>query len=139
MKNKQLLENLKAGYRLEKPDMCTDPVYALMRDCWNQDPDERPSFQRLYKRLDDMLEEQEDYFDFGKKDDSKYYYTTQEAKTAEDDELDNLDVVSPQGVSTQGSNAAEAEEPAIVDVENPQNVFKEPDTSDVYEQETFRM
>ncbi|XP_068727545.1 tyrosine-protein kinase receptor Tie-1-like isoform X2 [Montipora capricornis] len=100
MKNKQLLENLKAGYTLEKPDMCTDPVYALMRDCWNQDPDERPSFQRLYKRLDDMLEEQEDYFDFGKKDDSKYYYTTQEAKTAEDDELDNLDVVSPQGVST---------------------------------------
>ncbi|XP_068727483.1 fibroblast growth factor receptor 1-like [Montipora capricornis] len=100
MKSKQLLENLKAGYRLEKPDMCTDPVYALMRDCWNQDPDERPSFQRLYKRLDDMLEEQEDYFDFGKKDDSKYYYTTQEAKTAEDDELDNLDVVSPQGVST---------------------------------------
>ena len=71
-----------------------------MRDCWNQDPDERPSFQRLYKRLDDMLEEQEDFFDFGKKDDSKYYYTTQEAKTAEDDELDNLDVVSPQGVST---------------------------------------
>ncbi|XP_068676920.1 platelet-derived growth factor receptor alpha-like isoform X1 [Montipora foliosa] len=137
MKNKQLLQNLKAGYRLEKPDMCTDPVYALMRDCWNQDPDERPSFQRLYKRLDDMLEEQEDYFDFGKKDDSKYYYTTQEEKTAEDDELDNLDVVSPQGVST-GSNAAEAEEPAIVDVENPQNVSKEPDTSDVYEQENIQ-
>ncbi|XP_068727472.1 tyrosine-protein kinase receptor torso-like isoform X2 [Montipora capricornis] len=137
MKNKQLLENLKAGYRLEKPDMCTDPVYALMRDCWNQDPDERPSFQRLYKRLDDMLEEQEDYFDFGKKDDSKYYYTTQEAKTAEDDELDNLDVVSPQGVSTE-SNAAEAKEPAIVDVENPQNVSKEPDTSEVYEQENIQ-
>ncbi|XP_068726363.1 platelet-derived growth factor receptor alpha-like [Montipora capricornis] len=138
MKNKQLLENLKAGYRLEKPDMCTDPVYALMTDCWNQDPDERPSFQRLYKRLDDMLEEQEDYFDFGKKDDSKYYYTTQEAKTAEDDELDNLDVVSPQGVSTQGSNAAEAEEPTIVDVENPQNVSKEPDKSEVYEQESIQ-
>ncbi|XP_068676910.1 fibroblast growth factor receptor 1-like isoform X3 [Montipora foliosa] len=138
MKIKQLLENLKAGYRLEKPDMCTDPVYALMRDCWNQDPDERPSFQRLYKRLDDMLEEQEDYFDFGKKDDSKYYYTTQEAKTAEDDELDNLDVVSPQGVSTQGSNAADAEEPAIVDVENLQNVSKEPDTSEVYERENIQ-
>ncbi|XP_068755364.1 myoblast growth factor receptor egl-15-like isoform X3 [Montipora capricornis] len=138
MKNKQLLENLKAGYRLEKPDMCTDPVYALMTDCWNQDPDERPSFQRLYKRLDDMLEEQGDYFDFGKKDDSKYYYTTQEAKTVENDELDNLDVVSPQGVSTQGSNAAEAEEPAIVDVENPQNVSKEPDTSEVYEQENIQ-
>ncbi|XP_068726480.1 fibroblast growth factor receptor 1-like [Montipora capricornis] len=138
MKIKQLLENLKAGYRLEKPDMCTDPVYVLMRDCWNQDPDERPSFQRLYKRLDDMLEEQEDYFDFGKRDDSKYYYTTQEAKTAEDDELDNLDVVSPRGVSTQGSNAAEAEEPAIVDVENPQNVSKEPDTSEGYELENIQ-
>ena len=40
-----------------------------------------------------MLDEQEDYFDFGKKDESKYYYRTQESKTAEVDELDNLDVV----------------------------------------------
>ena len=69
-----------------------------MTDCWNQDPDERPSFQRLYKRLDAMLEEQVDYFDFGKKDESKYYYTTQESKTAEVDELDNPDVVSLQNV-----------------------------------------
>ncbi|XP_068675597.1 fibroblast growth factor receptor 1-like [Montipora foliosa] len=108
--HKQFLESLKRGYRLEKPDMCTERVYALMTDCWNQDPDERPSFQRLYKRLDAMLEEQGDYFDFGKKDESKYYYTTQESKTAEVDELDNPDV---------GSNAPEADEPAKLQVENP--------------------
>ncbi|XP_068726399.1 platelet-derived growth factor receptor alpha-like [Montipora capricornis] len=111
--HKQFLESLKRGYRLEKPDMCTERVYALMTDCWNQDPDERPSFQRLYKRLDAMLEEQGDYFDFGKKDESKYYYTTQESKTAEVDELDNPDV---------GSNAPEADEPAKLQVENPLSV-----------------
>ena len=70
-----------------------------MRDCWNQDPDERPSFQRLYKRLDDMLEEQEDHFDFGNNDESKYYYRTQVSKTEEVDELDSLEVASLPDVS----------------------------------------
>ncbi|XP_068728102.1 uncharacterized protein [Montipora capricornis] len=123
LNHKQLLESLKRGYRLEKPDMCTNHVYALMTDCWNQDPDERPSFQRLYRRLDDMLDEQEDYFDFGKKDESKYYYRTQESKTAEVDELDNLDVVHLPHVII-GSNEAEADEPVKIQVEKPQDVSK---------------
>ncbi|XP_068727464.1 uncharacterized protein [Montipora capricornis] len=74
-KHKEVLESLKSGYRLEKPDICTDRVYTLMTDCWNQDPDERPSFERLYKRLDDMLEEQAEYFSWDNHDESKYYYT----------------------------------------------------------------
>ncbi|XP_068727961.1 uncharacterized protein [Montipora capricornis] len=138
MKHNQVLERLKIGYRLEKPDMCTDRVYTLMTDCWNEDPDERPSFQRLYNSLDDMLEEQEEYFNWDNHDETKYYYSKQASKTAEVDELDNLEVANLPDVSTQGSNAAESEEPAIVDVENPQNVSKEPDTSEVYKQENIQ-
>ena len=70
-----------------------------MTDCWNQDPDERPSFERLYKTLDDMLEEQEEYFSWDKHDESKYYYSTQASKTAEVDELDNLEVANQPDVS----------------------------------------
>ena len=71
-----------------------------MTDCWNQDPDERPSFQRLYNRLDEMLEQQVDYFDPSKQDDSKYCYKTQESTISEADESDNPDVESPPNVVT---------------------------------------
>ncbi|XP_068728085.1 uncharacterized protein [Montipora capricornis] len=121
-KHKEVLESLKSGYRLEKPDICTDRVYTLMTECWNQDPDERPSFQRLYNRLDDMLEEQGEYFSWNNHDESKYYYSKQASKTAEVDELDNLEVGNLPDVSTRGSNASEADEPAQLQVENPLNV-----------------
>ncbi|XP_068677454.1 fibroblast growth factor receptor 4-like [Montipora foliosa] len=123
-KHKEVLESLKSGYRLEKPDICTDRVYTLMTDCWNQDPDERPSFERLYKRLDDMLEEQEEYFSWDNHDESKYYYSTQASKTAEVDELDNLEVANLPDVSKQGSNAEEADEVVIIQVEKPENASK---------------
>ena len=64
-----------------------------MTECWNQDPDERPSFQRLYNRLDDMLEEQGEYFSWDNHDKSA-------SKTAEVDELDNLEVANLPDVST---------------------------------------
>ncbi|XP_068731951.1 uncharacterized protein [Montipora capricornis] len=126
-KHKEVLESLKSGYRLEKPDMCTDRVYTLMTDCWNQDPDERPSFERLYKRLDDMLEEQAEYFSWDNHDESKYYYSTQASKTAEVDEVDNLEVANLPDVS-KGSNAAEADEAVIIQVEKPENVSKGQET-----------
>ncbi|XP_068676796.1 uncharacterized protein [Montipora foliosa] len=122
MKHKEVLESLMSGYRLEKPDMCTDRVYTLMTECWNQDPDERPSFQRLYNRLDDMLEEQGEYFNWDNHDETKYYYSKQASKTAEVDELNNLEVANLPDVSTRGSNASEADEPAQLQVENPLNV-----------------
>ncbi|XP_068676965.1 tyrosine-protein kinase receptor torso-like [Montipora foliosa] len=127
-KHKEVLESLKSGYRLEKPDICTDRVYTLMTDCWNQDPDERPSFERLYKRLDDMLEEQAEYFSWDNHDESKYYYSTQASKTAEVDEVDNLEVANLPDVSKQGSNAAEADEAVIIQVEKPENVSKGQET-----------
>lgn len=36
---------------MDKPDICTDQVYAIMLQCWNEDPDERPSFEELYRIL----------------------------------------------------------------------------------------
>ena len=71
-----------------------------MTECWNQDPDERPSFQRLYNRLDDMLEEQEEYFNWDNHDETKYYYSKQASKTVEGDELGNLEVANLPDVST---------------------------------------
>lgn len=49
MQNKEVIEQVQRGYRLPKPPNCDcpDEVYKQMRDCWNQDPDKRPTFDFL--------------------------------------------------------------------------------------------
>ena len=59
-----------------------------MTDCWKQDPDERPSFERLVGRAEQMLLQEAEYFDLNKVDESKDYYRVQESKTAEIDEFE---------------------------------------------------
>lgn len=37
------------GYRMEKPDgLCTDEYYDIMKRCWSENPDNRPTFETLY-------------------------------------------------------------------------------------------
>lgn len=50
----ELIDQLKKGYRLEKPDGCSDAVYQIMRDCWNPNPKSRPTFDDLVTRLENM-------------------------------------------------------------------------------------
>ncbi|KAG9509172.1 Tyrosine-protein kinase transforming protein ros, partial [Fragariocoptes setiger] len=38
-------DHINKGERLEKPDNCPDAVYQLMRNCWENEPECRPSFQ----------------------------------------------------------------------------------------------
>ena len=66
--------------------------YSLMLDCWRQDRDERPSFQELFERLEQLMIQEVDYFDFNKVDESKDYYHVQESKKEEtdSDEQDDL-------------------------------------------------
>lgn len=34
---------------------CPDSVYSIMRQCWDADPDKRPTFEYLYGFFDDFL------------------------------------------------------------------------------------
>ena len=54
-----------------------------MMDCWRQNPDERPSFQEMVGRLEQLMLQEVEYFDFNKVDETKDYYQVQESKTAE--------------------------------------------------------
>lgn len=64
--------------------------YSLMLDCWKQDLNERPSFQELVGRLERLMHQEVEYFDFDKVDESKDYYLVQDVKTNEDD-VDGVD------------------------------------------------
>ena len=62
-----------------------------MTDCWKKDPEERPSFEELVERVEQMLLQEVEYFDLNKMDESKDYYQVQESKTAEIDEADKIE------------------------------------------------
>ncbi|XP_065657698.1 uncharacterized protein LOC136082409 [Hydra vulgaris] len=42
-----VIAKLESGYRLQKPDNCSDVVYTLMLKCWETNPDDRPSFMEI--------------------------------------------------------------------------------------------
>ena len=62
-----------------------------MTDCWKKDPDERPSFEELVGRVEQMLLQEVEYLDLNKIYESKDYYRVQESKTAEIDEADKIE------------------------------------------------
>ena len=74
-----------------KTSFCSPSSYTLMTDCWKQDPDERPSFEELVGRVEQVLLQEAEYFDLDKVDESKDYYRVQESKRAEIDEADKIE------------------------------------------------
>jgi hypothetical protein len=49
-------KKVKTGYRLDKPDECSDEIYAVMKSCWLENPDARPTFPDLFERLEKIEE-----------------------------------------------------------------------------------
>jgi Protein tyrosine and serine/threonine kinase len=50
--NHELLNFLKSGQRLERPENCSETLYELMLQCWAGDSDSRPDFSDIYHKLD---------------------------------------------------------------------------------------
>ncbi|XP_077863826.1 uncharacterized protein LOC144348210 [Saccoglossus kowalevskii] len=47
----EVIESVKSGYRMSRPDKCVPELYSVMEKCWASDPMQRPSFQSLAKHL----------------------------------------------------------------------------------------
>lgn len=54
-----LLEKVLYGYRMPKPDHCSQEVYTIMEECWMVDPASRPHFDFLCKELLTLLSEED--------------------------------------------------------------------------------
>ncbi|KAK3554618.1 hypothetical protein QTP70_029682 [Hemibagrus guttatus] len=59
----RLFNLLKTGYRMEKPENCTEEMYSLMLRCWKQESDKRPTFSEISKELEKMMVKSRDYLD----------------------------------------------------------------------------
>ncbi|XP_072933759.1 tyrosine-protein kinase receptor [Epargyreus clarus] len=49
--NREVMDMVSGGGRLDKPYGCPQEVYRLMCDCWNPSPNERPSFAAMFEKL----------------------------------------------------------------------------------------
>ncbi|XP_068688092.1 tyrosine-protein kinase CSK-like [Montipora capricornis] len=49
-----VMETIERGYRMECPDGCPQKIYCVMRNCWEINPKQRPSFEKIYAVLDDI-------------------------------------------------------------------------------------
>ncbi|CAG9863679.1 unnamed protein product [Phyllotreta striolata] len=56
-----LFHLLRQGYRMERPDNCSPDLYKIMRNCWDIDPEQRPTFLELSMRFAKLLEDKMEY------------------------------------------------------------------------------
>ena len=59
MNNAEVLKKLKEGYRMPCPKGCPEQLYKVMRDCWRDEADTRPTFESLHWRMEDFFVENE--------------------------------------------------------------------------------
>ena len=53
--SRRIINELRKGYRLEKPLLCPQDVYDIMCRVWHADPNDRPDFKQLQKELNVII------------------------------------------------------------------------------------
>ncbi|XP_068670007.1 uncharacterized protein [Montipora foliosa] len=78
--NKELYKLLKTGYRMERPETCSNELFQLVSECWKEEPSERPTFDHVSTSLEKMIMEGTPYLDFELLDESKEYYSERQSE-----------------------------------------------------------
>uniref|UniRef100_A0A7N4V2S1 Tyrosine-protein kinase n=1 Tax=Sarcophilus harrisii TaxID=9305 RepID=A0A7N4V2S1_SARHA len=55
MNNREVLEQVERGYRMQCPPGCPPSLYEIMEQCWRQVAEERPTFEYLQSFLEDYF------------------------------------------------------------------------------------
>uniref|UniRef100_A0A3B5M030 Tyrosine-protein kinase n=1 Tax=Xiphophorus couchianus TaxID=32473 RepID=A0A3B5M030_9TELE len=55
MSNPEVIQNLERGYRMPAPENCPDELYDIMKECWTERPEDRPTFDYLKHLLEDFF------------------------------------------------------------------------------------
>lgn len=51
-----VFHKLESGYRMERPPGCPPEVYELMRQCWQWNASDRPTFKNIHHALEHMFQ-----------------------------------------------------------------------------------
>ncbi|XP_065665312.1 tyrosine-protein kinase receptor torso-like [Hydra vulgaris] len=90
--NRQLLSLLKTGYRMDRPENCSETMYDIMLHCWNENPLKRPTFTELRDDFEKILAQGDSYFNLEINEKSAYYKVASFnslSSESEDDALEN--------------------------------------------------
>ena len=55
MGNREVVQQVELGYRMPQPALAPDSLYDIMRLCWDDHPENRPTFEHLYSTFDDYF------------------------------------------------------------------------------------
>jgi fyn-related kinase len=55
MTNAEVLQKVETGYRMPIPNGCPPQLYGLMLNCWNRDPNKRPTFATIQWTLEELF------------------------------------------------------------------------------------
>eukprot|EP00730_Choanoeca_flexa_P016724 TRINITY_DN7966_c0_g1_i2.p1 TRINITY_DN7966_c0_g1~~TRINITY_DN7966_c0_g1_i2.p1 ORF type:complete len:598 (+),score=144.93 TRINITY_DN7966_c0_g1_i2:94-1887(+) len=56
MTNAQSVEQVTRGYRMAKPELCSETTYEVMKQCWHKDVETRLSFAEVLLKLEENAE-----------------------------------------------------------------------------------
>jgi len=54
MEGRKIASSLQQGYRMPKPEHVDNDLYQIMMNCWQSEPEARPSFNDLTQQLKRM-------------------------------------------------------------------------------------
>jgi len=57
MTNKETTEFVLGGGRMIKPKACPPEVYEIMRKCWEEKPENRPSFKNIFDSMKEIIKQ----------------------------------------------------------------------------------
>nr|ABR23004.1 fibroblast growth factor receptor 2 [Paracentrotus lividus] len=73
--SKKLIKDLQKGYRMPRPEHCSEDIYSIMLECWRDENKMRPTFDQLRNRLETILIESGNYLVLDDFDERLYEYT----------------------------------------------------------------
>ncbi|XP_071502589.1 proto-oncogene tyrosine-protein kinase receptor Ret-like, partial [Diadema antillarum] len=73
--SKKLIKDLQKGFRMPRPEHCSEDIYTIMLECWREEQSQRPTFEQLRTRLETILIESGNYLVLDDFDERLYEYT----------------------------------------------------------------
>ncbi|XP_022111385.1 tyrosine-protein kinase receptor TYRO3-like isoform X2 [Acanthaster planci] len=61
MTAKVMVAELQSGYRMPKPQHCQHDLYEMMLRCWDEDPENRPTFKMISEQLEGLINKGKEY------------------------------------------------------------------------------